>query len=1019
MKIPKLPFKEVSFAHLMQQRIFDVLLIASNYDAFMLEEDGRIEEQIFNEYVSLNLRYPPRITRVKSCEEALKLTPERQFGLIMMMPNADTSDMFEDARLLKKQFPAVPIVVLAMFSREFAEKIKKEDMSSIDYIFNWLGNADLLLAIIKLVEDKMNAPSDVAKVGTQIILLVEDSSRFYSVYLPYIYKFLFTQSRAFAEEAPNEHEKMLRMRGRPKVMLATNYEDAINIYNNFKDNILGVISDVDFPTETALSSTQAPPSPPKGGDVGEVVFCKGSENITSLNIPPFGGAWGGYAGIKLCSEIRKQDAFVPIILQSSEEENRNFCDELNAIFINKNSKIIDLELRDAVTNAFGFGDFIFRDPNTLKEVLKVTSLRDMLYKIDTIPADSLYFHASRNDISRWLYSRAMFPLAKYLKEIPFDDINRDVDAARQVISDAIRDYRKIKNKGVITIFNAEKYDTFINFARIGNGALGGKARGLAFIDAILKKNDSQNWYEDVQISIPRTVVICADKFDEFMQANNLIDIALADSNDDVILEQFLNAKLPDDLVRDLEAFLSKNDSPIAVRSSSILEDSHYQPFAGVYSTYMIPNSGSKSDFLNNVCKAIKAVYASVYYRDSKSYMLATQNVIDTEKMSVVLQEVVGNPYGTHFYPSFSGVARSLNFYPLGNEKTEDGVVSIALGLGKHIVDGGVTLRFSPEFPKKTLQTSTLKLALSETQTDFYALDLSKNDFQPQVDDAFNLLKLNVKDAENDGSLQFIASTFLPQNQTLADYLTTGRKVLTFNNILKHDVMPLAKIISKILQIGKQEMAHPVEIEFAVKIDPQRKQHQFSLLQIRPIVCNNNVLNANLEEISQNDTIIYSQNALGHGIIDNVQDIVYVKTDNFDATDNPKIVDEIDEINRKFLQEEKNYVLIGPGRWGSSDHWLGIPVKWAQISAAKVIVECGLSSYRIDPSQGTHFFQNLTSFGVGYFTINPYINDGFFDENYLNSLSATTETEHLRHVRFSKPMEIKIDGKKGLGAVMKN
>jgi len=1000
-KTEKLPFKEVSFAKLMQQRIFDVLLIASNYDAFMLEEDGRIEEQIFNEYVSQNLRYPPRITRVKSCEEALRelKNKTRNFGLIIMMPNADTSDVFEDARLLKSHFSRIPIVVLAMFSREFTEQVKNEDMSAIDYIFNWLGNADLLLAIIKLLEDKMNAPADVENVGIQIILLVEDSSRFYSVYLPYIYKFLFMQSRAFAEEAPNEHQKMLRMRGRPKVMLATNYDDALEIYNKFSDNILGVISDVDFPIRHCGLDPQSP-------EEQEISAFAGMTEETK-------------AGIKLCSEIRSRDPFVPIILQSSEEENRRYCDELKAMFLNKNSKNIDIELRNAVTNSFGFGDFIFRDPETLQEVAKVSSLRDLQYNIYNIPASSLYYHASRNDISRWLYSRAMFPLAKYLREVHFEDINRDVNAARKVIFDAIANYRKTKNKGVITVFNAEKYDTYINFARIGNGALGGKARGLAFIDAILKKHHLQNSYEDVQISIPRTVVVCADKFDDFMEESNLFEIALSDNNDNVILEHFLSAKLPESLINDLEAFISKTDSPIAVRSSSILEDSHYQPFAGVYATYMIPNSSDKNEFLNNVCEAIKAVYASVYYRDSKSYMLATQNVIDTEKMSIVLQEVVGNEYGTHFYPSFSGVTRSLNFYPLGNEKTEDGVTSIALGLGKHIVDGGTTLRFSPKFPQKTLQTSTLKLALSETQTDFYALDLAKTNFQPQVDEAFNLLKLSIKDAEKDGSLQFIASTFEAQNNTLVDYLTNGRKVLTFNNILKHDVMPLPKIISKILKIGEKEMAHPIEIEFAVNIDQKRKMHQFYLLQIRPIVHNNNVLNENLEEIAQNDTIIYSQNALGHGVTDNVQDIVYVKTENFDAANNTKIVDEIDEINRKLLQENKNYILVGPGRWGSSDHWLGIPVKWAQISAAKVIVECGLSSYRIDPSQGTHFFQNLTSFGVGYFTINPYINDGFFDENFLNSLPSTTETAHLRHVHFPKPIEIKIDGKKGIGVVMRS
>ncbi|MDR0830124.1 MAG: phosphoenolpyruvate synthase [Prevotellaceae bacterium] len=968
----------------MQRRIFDVLLIASNYDNFMLEEDGRIEEQIFNEYMSLNLRYPPRITRVKSCSEALEMLHSRAFQLVIMMPNADSSDIFENSREVKKFFPEIKIVVLAMFSREFAEKIKCEDMSAIDYIFNWLGDADLFMAIIKLLEDEMNVDDDINSVGIQIILLVEDSSRFYSAYLPKIYKFIFSQSRAFVTEAPNEHERMLRMRGRPKVMLARNYEEAVKIYSHFSDNILGVISDVEFP----------------------------KKNKSKKN-----------AGIEFAAKIRKIDPFVPVIFQSSEDKNRKQCREISDYFINKSSKTLELELKEKVTDAFGFGDFIFRDPKTKAEIYKISSLKELMTDICNykISDDSFFYHASRNDISRWLYSRAMFPLAKYLKKIHLENNEKDILKARKTIENTIKEYRKIKNKGVITIFNADRYDSFINFARIGNGALGGKARGLAFVDAVLKKNKLQDLYDDVQISIPRTVVICADLFDEFMQKNSLLEIAMSSEPDETILAHFLKADLPEILVNDLSVFIGKAAAPIAVRSSSILEDSHYQPFAGVYSTYMIPYLyNNKENSLKMLCDAVKAVYASVYFRNSKSYMLATQNIIDNEKMSVVLQEVVGSKYGMHYYPSFSGVARSLNFYPLGAEKTEDGVCNIALGLGKHIVDGGVTLRFSPKFPKKTLQTSTLKLALNSTQTSFCALDLANTIFQPQVNDGFNLLDLNITDAENENSLQFIASTLDVQNQTLVDNISIkGQRIITFNNILKHNVMPLAQIVSQILEMGEREMEHPVEIEFAVNIDHKRKMHQFYLLQIRPIVHNNNVLTENLEEIEQHDTIIYSPNALGHGIIDDVCDIIYVKTDNFDAADNPKIVGEIEAINSKFLQEGKNYVLVGPGRWGSSDFWLGIPVKWAQISAAKVIVECGLNDYRIDASQGTHFFQNLTSFGVGYFTINPYINEGYFDETYLQALAATTETEHLRHIHFEKPIEIKIDGQKGLGMVMKN
>jgi CheY-like chemotaxis protein len=980
----KLPFNDVSFSNLMQKRIYNVLLIASNYDSFMLEEDGRIEEQIFNEYVSLNLRYPPHIVQVATVKDALVKLKMQRFELVMLMPNIDSADMLEATRTIKKLFPAIPVVVLAMFSREFSERIKNEDLSSVDYIFNWLGNADLLLAIIKLLEDKMNAQLDIESVGVQVILLVEDSSRFYSTYLPLIYKFLFMQSRTFAEEAPNEHERMLRMRGRPKVLLATNYEEAAEIYNRLSNNILGVISDVDFP---------------------ENKFDINSENRL--------------AGIKFCSEIRKEDPFVPIILQSSEEKNRVYCNEIKAVFLNKNSKTLDLEMRDAVTNAFGFGDFIFRNPETLEEVAKVSSLRELLYNIYTIPTDSLYFHASRNDISRWLYSRAMFPLAKYLKEVRFENINSDIDIARKVIFEAIADYRKIKNKGVVTIFNIQKYDSYIHFARIGNGALGGKARGLAFIDAILKRHNMQDLYEDVQISIPRTVVVCADLFDEFMEINSLYKIAFSDEPDDVILAHFLKSELPKSLLADLSVFIEKTPSPIAVRSSSVLEDSHYQPFAGVYSTYMVPNCNNKSLFLDMISSAIKAVYASVYYRGSKAYMLATQNVIAQEKMSVVLQEVVGNNYESRYYPSFSGVARSLNFYPIGSEKSESGICNIALGLGKHIVDGGVSLRFAPDFPKKVLQTSTIKLALSETQTEFYALDLDNKNFAPQVNEGFNLLKLNLKDAEEDGSLQFIASTFNPQNQSLSDYIADGRKVITFNNILKHDVMPLSKIVSEILKIGQIEMGHPVEIEFAVNIDVKRKLHRFFLLQIRPIVVNNNVFKEDLEIVEPKDTLIYSKNALGHGVFDDIYDIVYVKNSNFDAANNPLIAEEIDKINTLLLSENKKYILIGPGRWGSSDFWLGIPVKWSQISAAKVIVECGLSSYRIDPSQGTHFFQNLTSMGVGYFTINPYINDGFFDEQFLDSLQAKNETKFIKHVDFLTPIITKIDGRKSIGIVFAN
>lgn len=977
--IGRLYFKDTSFAHLMNKRIYNVLLIASNYDAFTLEEDGRIDEQIFDEYHALNLRYPPRFTLAGSAEAATRLLHQRAFDLVILMPNNESIDTFNYAKAVKRHFPELPIVLLTPFSRQMSELLAHKDLSAIDYVFSWLGNSDLLLAIIKLLEDSMNVEADVASVGVQVILLVEDSVRFYSSFLPHVYKVVFRQSLSFMTEALNEHEQMLRMRGRPKVMLARTYEEAYTIYTKYRANILGVISDVDFPRQGKVTK---------------------------------------YAGVELCQEIRRQNPFLPIILQSSDTANYQYAELLRGSFIDKNSKTLDIELRNAIITKFGFGDFVFRDPQSGRQVAVCRNLKDLQTLIFTVPSDSLYNHLMHNDVSRWLYSRAMFPLAEFLKQLSMEHI-RDVDTARQIIFDAIVGYRRIKNRGVIAVFQRDRFDMYSNFARIGEGSLGGKARGLAFIDAMLKRNEGITDFRNLCINIPRTVVLCTDIFDEFMTSNNLYPIALSDASDEEILSAFLEAKLSKHLLGDLYALLTTIKGPIAIRSSSLLEDSHYQPFAGIYSTYMVPFcEKSNTHTLMMVCEAIKAVYASVYYKDSKAYMTATSNVIDQEKMAIVLQEVVGQNYGNHFYPSFSGVARSLNFYPIGNEKAEDGVANIAIGLGKYIVDGGTTLRFSPRHSHNILQTSTLDLALRETQTRFYALDIQENTFLPKVNDGFNLLKLTVKDAEQDGALQYIASTFNPYDQAIYDNSDEeGRKIITFANILQHDVVPLAPALDTILGMGEREMGRPVEIEFATNIGADR-QCQLYLLQIRPIVDNKEMLDEDLAAIGQNDALIIARQALGHGITDNITDIVYVKTDNFAPNNNQQTAYDIAAINERMQSENRHYILIGPGRWGSSDTWLGIPVKWPHISMAKVIVECGLQNYRIDPSQGTHFFQNLTSFGVGYFTINPYLGDGYIDYAALDALPAEQETERVRHVRMPQPVTIKIDGKKSLGVVLR-
>ena len=974
-----LVFRDTPFANLMNKRIYNVLLIATKYDSFMLEDDGRVDEQIFNEYTSLSLRYPPRFTQVTTEEEALNELKSRNFELIICMPNMDNRDIFAAASEIKVHYPNIPIVVLTPFSKEVSKRIANEDLSAIDYVFSWLGNSELLLAIIKLIEDKMNAPDDTASVGVQIILLVEDSIRFYSSALPHLYKFVLEQSQMFAKEALNDHQRTLRMRGRPKIKLARNYEEAVRIFDQYRDNMLGIISDMSF---------------------------------------MHNGVKDPYAGYKFGQYVRKTGLIIPFVLESSEASNHVYAKELNASFIDKNSKSYPQDLKKKIMQRFGFGDFVILNPHTKEEIMRIKDLKDLQKKVFQIPDDSLVYHLSRNHFSRFFYSRAMFPPAEVLKHVDVSDY-KDMDEARKLIFDLIVQYRRMKNTGVVAVYQKDRFDEYSNFARIGDGSLGGKGRGLAFIGAMVKrypKLESDNF----AVNIPKTVVICTDIFDEFMETNELYPVALGDADDETILRYFLRASLPSRLIEDLMAFFDVVKSPIAVRSSSLLEDSHYQPFAGIYSTYMVPKIEEKYDMLRTVSDAIKAVYASVFYKDSKAYMTATSNLIDQEKMAIVLQEVVGSRYNDHFYPTMSGVARSLNFYPIGNEKAEDGIANIALGLGKYIVDGGQTLRFSPRHPHSILQMSTMDFALRETQTRFYALDLKNMAEAFSVDDAFNLVKLGLKDADAEGSLKYIVSTYDPYDQIIRDgYYPGGRKILSFVNILQHDVFPLADTLDQILRIGQQEMGRPVEIEFAVNMDPSdHTRATFYLLQIRPIVDNKEIMDEDLSLVKNEETILSSTSVLGHGIVGDVQDIIYVKTGAFNSSNNQLIAYEIEKMNRSFTDQEKGYVLVGPGRWGSSDSWLGIPVKWPHISNARVIVECGLENYRVDPSQGTHFFQNLTSFGVGYFTVNPFKGDGWFDEAFLNAQPAVEETEYLRHVHFDAPITIKMDGKKSLGVVLK-
>ena len=983
--------KDVSFVNLMTRRIFNVLIVANPYDAFMLEDDGRVDEKLFDEYMELGMRYPPSFSQVSTTEEAEQVLKITDVDLVICMPGNADNDAFAVARDVKRMAPQIPCVVLTPFSHGITKRIENEDMSIFDYVFCWLGNTNLILSIIKLIEDRMNIEHDINEAGVQMILLVEDNIRFYSSVLPNLYNYILAQSKRFSTEALNPHAAAQRKRGRPKVVLATNYEDAMRIYEKYHENTLGVISDTRFPMHTPhghLAQVQ-------DGDAE--------------------------AGLKLLREIRKRDEYVPLILQSSESENRAKAEAEGFDFIDKNSKKMNVDLRQVIEEHMGFGDFIFRDPQTHEEVCRVRSLKELQDNIFKIPNDSMLYHISRNHMSRWLCARAIFPVSAFLKHVTWHKL-QDVDAHRQIIFDAIVQYRHMKNIGVVAVFDRLKFDTYSHFARIGEGSLGGKGRGLAFLDNIIKRHPELNQYPNARVMIPKTVVLCTDYFDQFMDKNNLWGIALSDASDDEILHHFLKAQLPDALIADFFTFFDAIKSPIAVRSSSLLEDSHYQPFAGIYSTYMIPYLDDKYEMLRMLACAIKGVYASVYYKDSKAYMTATSNVIDQEKMAVILQEVVGKTYGDKYYPTFSGVLRSLNYYPIGDETAEEGIASLALGLGKYIVDGGQTLRVSPYHPNQVLQTSEMETALRETQTRFYALDMSRVGDDFQVDDGFNIKNLRVKEADKDGALTGIASTFDPYDQVIRDGIYEGgRKIISFCGVLQHGVFPLPEILQMSERFGADEMRRPVEIEFACNLEngEQGKMNgNFYLLQIRPIVDSKQVLDADLDVISDEKCLLRSANSLGHGISEDVTDVVYVKTnDDFTASENPYIADEIEQINRRFLNEGRNYVLVGPGRWGSSDYWLGIPVKWPHISAARVIVEEGLKNYHVDPSQGTHFFQNLTSFGVGYFTINTYTGDGLFQKEVLDSMPAVEETPHVRHVRFDKPLKIMMDGKKQKGVVL--
>lgn len=970
-------FPEINYELLMQKRVINVLLICSNYDAFMLEEDGRINEKIFLEYSSKNLRYPPQFKRVSSSEKAFELLESEKFDLVITMLNVGKIDAFEMAKKIKNKYPDIPIVVLTHFSREVSLKLSNEDLGSIDYVFSWLGNTSLLLAIIKLIEDSMNAKNDIQKMGVQAILLVEDSIRYYSSYLPTIYQVIFDQTNELMTEGLNEHRKTLRMRARPKILLAKNYEDALKFYNKYKNNLLGIISDISY---------------------------------------PYKGNMNNKAGIKLAEKVLKTTPNLPVLLQSSDKLDYEIIKETGISYLNKYSNSLLFEIKSYIKKNYGFGDFVFLDSENNTEIDRANNLHSLQVKIAKVPDKSLEYHFSKNHFSRWLKARALFTIAN----IFFDKVCEDFQSPEEMRSyliDTIANFRKKKGLGII----ASHLDDYAIFTRLGDGQLGGKARGLAFIDAIIKKNKIMHKWDDVIVTIPKTVVITTDIFDEFMEENNLHDFALSDASDEEVIEKFVYAKTPFRMKKYINQIIDFFNKPLAIRSSSLLEDSHYKPFAGVYSTYMIANNHDDKNYRTlQLEQAVKSVYASVFFKESKAYINATKNVIDEEKMAVIIQEIAGNKYDDKFYPPLSGVARSVNFYPVEPEKHEDGIANIAFGLGKTVVEGETSIRFCPKYPQKSLQLSSTELTLTNSQKEFYSLDLNPDKYQPSVDDSVNLFKIPINEAGKNKALKYAASTFDYQDQIVREGIyDNGKIIITFANILKYNAFPLGDILCNLLEMGRNEMNNQVEIEFTVNLDPPKNSPPvFHFLQIRPIVETQEKNLVTIEAKPSRETIIMCNEALGNGVIDDVYDFVYVKPDSFKAANTDEIAQVIDKLNSWFVKQELNYVLAGPGRWGTSDPWLGIPVKWSNISAARLIVEASLKEFRIDPSQGTHFFQNMIAFNVGYFTINPFLNDGFYDVEYLDSQKSSYEGQYVKHIRFDQPVVIKIDGRKKTGVVMK-
>ena len=967
------------FHELMARKVTEILLVSSPYDAFIMEEEGRLAERIIHEYRGLNLSRPPMLTWASSAHEALAALSQKKFDLVITMPQVDETDAYVLGRQIKSKFPELPVFLMIQNTSRHLLDRKSSDRNSIDRVYVWYGNSDLLLALIKNLEDRMNVAYDTRRAWVRVIIIVEDSPIYYSSLLPLLYKEIVTQTQAVMEESLNDEHRILRMRARPKILVAQTYEEAVDLYQKYRPYLLSVFSDVRFPKDGKLDDA---------------------------------------AGFKLLSMIKKESPDLPLLNFSSEESNRKLAKKIPAVFLNKNSATLHSEIRSFFMQYLGFGEFVFKLPDG-KEIGKASNLREMEDILPSIPDESVFYHATHNHFSSWLMARSEIMLASKIKPVKISDFESVGDAKQYLVS-IIHDRRMGRQKGIITEFDSHHFDPDADFSKIGKGSLGGKARGLAFMSTRLKNSpEFRNKFKDVNISVPKTLVVSTEAFDSFINENNLRDVASGEFSDAQIIRLFTDAQIPEWLKLDLEQYLHHVRYPLAVRSSSLLEDAQFQPFAGIYKTYMIPNNHpDPAQRCEQLILAIKLVYASTYCQNARAYVKSTFHRTEDEKMGIVIQKLTGQKYGDYFYPSISGVAQSYNYYSIAHMKPEDGLAHVALGLGKIVVEGGAALRFSPKYPQFLPQFSTVDDMLENAQRFFYALNLKKFPDDLALDEDATLEKLEITEAVHDAPVRHLCSTYSAQDHRIRDGVqTSGYPVCTFASILKYQSFPLAEILGDLLRIGRVGMGCPVEIEFAVEMPFDKEQKPlFELLQIRPMAVNqyNLEIEISAEDISK--AFCYSTMALGNGQSKEIKDVIFVNPDSFDAADTIKIAAEIGNVNKEMTLRNRKYLLIGPGRWGSADRWLGIPVRWTDISGVGAIVETTIEGLKADPSQGSHFFHNITSLGISYLNTSEGGGD-FIDWEWLRSLSVTTETPHLKHVVLKRPLTVKIDGKQSRAVII--